>query len=134
MSKFKGYEFVPGIASATIAKHGIGFSKKAIAELGNPDYVRFLINADDKQLALVVANEGEIGAIKCMAGKNPDDNRNFRIVSKDLLHKIAHMMKCPFDEMNFKIVGEYFDDNKVMLIDLQRARKVDKGDESDESL
>jgi hypothetical protein len=34
LSKFKGYEFVPGIASVTIAKHGMGFSKKAISELG----------------------------------------------------------------------------------------------------
>jgi len=133
LSKFKEYELMPGIATVTIAKHGLGFSKKAIYELGSPDYVRLLINNSDKQLALVVASEGESGAIKCMAGRNPEDTRNFRIGSKDLLHKIAYMMNWPYEEMNFKIVGEFFDDETVMLIDLHRAKKIDKNTDSDES-
>lgn len=131
LSKFKGYEFIPGIASVTIAKHGMGFSKKAISELGNPDYVRLLINTEDKQLALVVASSNENGAVKCMVGKNPDDNRNFRIGAKDLLYKVAHMMNCPFEELNYKIVGEFFNDGSVMLIDLNRAKKVGESNDSD---
>ena len=133
LSKFKSYEFIPGVASVTIAKHGMGFSKKAISELGNPDFVRLLINAEDKQLALVVANKDESGAIRCMEGKNPDDNRNFRIGAKDLLHKIAHMMNCSFDELNYKIIGEFFDDGNVMLIDLNRARKIGDSSEVDDN-
>lgn len=129
LSKFKSYEFVPGVATVTFAKHGMGFSKKAIHELGNPDFVRLLINAEDKQLALVVAQEGEDGAIKCMKGKTPDDNRNFRIVAKDLLHKVAHMMNCQhIDDLSCKVVGEFFDDGNVMLIDLKRARKTGESD------
>ena len=131
LSKFKGYEFVPGVASVTIAKHGMGFSKKAISELGNPDYVRLLINAEDKQLALVVADSSESGAVKCMAGKKSDDNRNFRIGAKDLLHKVAYMMNCPFEEMNYKIIGEFFNDGNVMLIDLKRARKIGETNDGD---
>ena len=124
LAKFKGYDFVPGIATVTVAKHGMGFSKKAISELGNPDYVRLMINAEDKQLALIVASENEDGAIKCMAGKEPNDNRNFRISAKDLLYKISQMMNCSFDELNYKIVGEFFNDGSVMLIDLKRASKI----------
>ena len=131
LSKFKGYEFVPGIASVTIAKHGMGFSKKAISELGNPDYVRLLINSEDKQLALVVASENESGAVKCMAGKKVDDNRNFRIGAKDLLHKVAHMMNCQYEELGHKIIGEYFDDGNVMLIDLKRAKKIGENSDGD---
>jgi len=132
LSKFKNYEFVPGVATITIAKHGMGFSKKAIHELGNPDFVRLLINGDDKQLALVVASETEPGAIKCMQGKNPDDPRNFRIGAKDLLHKIAHMMDCPFEELSYKVVGEFFENGNVMLIDLNRARKTGEHSGGDE--
>ncbi|MCL2415527.1 MAG: hypothetical protein FWD01_01825 [Defluviitaleaceae bacterium] len=124
LSKFKPYNFVPGIASATIAKHGIGFSKKAISELGNPDYVKLLMNTTDKQLALIVASKGEEGAIKCMEGRSPNENRNFRIGAKDLLHQVAFMMDCAFEELNYRVIGEYFNDNQVMLIDLNRAKKI----------
>ena len=131
LSKFKAYEIVPGIASVTIAKHGIGFSKKAISELGNPDYVRLLINSEDNQLALVVADSSENGAVKCMAGKKPDDNRNFRINNKGLLYKVANMINCQFDNLNYKIIGEFFDDGRTMLIDLNRAKKNGENNDSD---
>jgi hypothetical protein len=133
LTKFKTYNFVPGVPTVTIAKHGIGFSKKAISELGNPSHVKVLINADEKQLAIVVANKNEDGAIKCMDGKNPEDNRNFRINAKDLLYQIAFMLDCPFESLNYRIVGEFFDDNNVMLVDLNRAKKVgdDKMDDEE---
>ena len=123
-SKFKPYAFVPGTASVTIAKHGIGFSKKAIIGLGNPDYVKLLINPEDKQLALTAADKNDDGAIKCMEGREPGDNKNFRIAAKDLLHQIAFMMNCEYEDLNYKVIGEYFDDNKIMLIDLNRAKRI----------
>jgi len=122
-AKFKTYNFVPGICTVTIAKHGMGFSKKAISELGNPAYVKLLVNELDKQMALAVADKDEEGAIRCMEGKEADESRNFRLNGKSLLYKIAQMMDCSFEELNFKIVGEFFDDNRVMLIDLNKARK-----------
>lgn len=131
-SNFKPYAIVSGLPTVSITKNGMTFSKTALIKMGKPDYIKLMINEDEKQLAFFAANEDEDNVIKCMVDKNKKEAVNFRINARDLLYKIASLMGCKFEELNFKVIGELFNEDKVMLLDLNRATKINESDASDD--
>jgi len=132
LDKFRPYEKVSGVASISLTKNGLGFSKTAVIKMGRPNFLELLINDDDKQLAFVATNTQGANVYRCMAGKSEKDSANFRINAKDLLYTISAMMSCSIDELNFRVVGEFFDNNRIMLVDLKKAKRINDNDVMDD--
>jgi len=123
-SKFKPYAKTKGIASVSITKNGLAFSQKAVDKLGRPEYIELLVNEDDRQLAFIASNGGAPNAFPCMVNRKNTDVANFRINKKDLILTLANMLQCSLENLSFRVTGEFFENNSVMLIDLRKAERI----------
>lgn len=132
LSKFKTYTLVSGLPTISITRNGITFSKTALIKLGKPDYIKLMMNEDERQIVFAVTEEDEEGSIKCLKNKTKNDMVTFRINNRDLLYKFASIMECRFEDLSFKAAGEFFDDDKMMLVDLKKATRIIEKDETDD--
>jgi hypothetical protein len=126
--KFKPYTLISGVSSVSITKNGVSLSKAALLKLGKPDYVRLLINEDDKQIAFAVAQSSDEDKIKCLLGKKDSETLIFRINNRDLLNKITIMLGCKYEDLSLRCTGDFFDDDKIMVIDLNNATPLSDKD------
>lgn len=49
---FTAFDFTEGVPYASFTQNGITFNKSVTLKLGEPEYARFLINVDAKQVAV----------------------------------------------------------------------------------
>lgn len=130
LSKFKVYNIVSGLSTISITKNGMTLSKNAIIKMGKPNYIQLMINSEDKKIAIIECEKSDDGSIPCVTDKaNP---KNFRINNKDLIYTIATIMNCEYDKLSLKIVGDWHEENKIMLVDLNRATEANEKEEDED--
>ena len=59
---FSAFDFSEGVPYASFTQNGITFNKSVTLKLGEPEYAKFLINADTKQVAVQACEAGEKNA------------------------------------------------------------------------
>lgn len=52
LSRFQTFTFTTGEQTMTVTKYGVRFSKATLVQLGRPEYVRVMINYEDKELII----------------------------------------------------------------------------------
>lgn len=115
---FKRYDIAIGTSSVSITDNGIAFSKAAIIRIGKPEYVVFLMNENDKKIAIQKAEKNDEGAIQFYTKKK---NVSVRWNNKDLLKTITEMMNWKLSGNIYKAEGEYVSAENAMIFDLKNA-------------
>ncbi|MCU0105105.1 hypothetical protein N7603_05485 [Acholeplasma vituli] len=119
---FKVYKVTVGVPTISITDTGVSFNKQAIVKLGYANYIRILINKDQKQVAIVAINENDDDAtIFCLKKDKPNSIRlNYRDLTKTLL-----ALKSTNSEFqSFKVEGEFLDEHNALLFDFNHVLPI----------
>lgn len=124
-SKFK-FEVIDititGAPDIVINMNGITFSAKLLETLGNPDYVRPLIDPHNKAFAIQVCKETDAKSMR-LRKNNPSGaySSSCSVVRQTL----RRMMKSAWkDTMRYRISGIPFPEEKAVVFDLSKAREL----------
>ena len=115
---FKPYSITIGLPNVSITSNGMNFSKTAVAKLGNPKRIVFLLNEVGKQIAIKVCDDTDNYSVKF--AKN-DKLSSIRFNNKDLIQTIEKMMGWDFKSQGYRITGDYFGEENALLFDLNKA-------------
>ena len=111
---------------ATLINGSVKFNTQTAMELHYPEYVQFLIQAKDKQLAIRACTEDAPNSVKF---SKPEGEQRYPIkvsfpAAVDMIRKL---MGWSLDE-NWNVPGIYFADEKALVYDLSSAfRPTPKG-------
>lgn len=117
---FKRYDITVGTISVSITDNGISFSKAAIVRMGKPEYVIFMIDEENKRIAIQKSEKDEEGAIKFYSEKNVI---SVRWNNKELLKTISQMMDWQLTGNIYRADGDYISSEVAIIFDLKKAEK-----------
>ncbi len=126
---FKKINLTTGLPYISITNNGITFSKSSVIKMGKPSYVVFLISEEEKKIAVQICDKEEESAVQFFRNTK---NMNVRINNKDFLNSLSRLMNWNLEEEGYRILGEWYDSEKAMLIDLTKATAI--GEKDNESV
>lgn len=106
----------------TVNLNGISFSAKTLEVLGKPDYVRPLLDADNKVFAVQVCREKEARAMRF--SKNTQA-AGYTSTCNTIRHALRRLMSDTWKEnMRYEMDGVFFADAKAVVFDLAGAKEL----------
>ena len=102
----------------TINQKNIMFSSMCFTQLNAPKYVRFMLDTKGKRIAVQGVNDKGSDTVMI----NPKKKyRTFGIYGCDIISEIRHIMSSWKDNERYKIQGEYFEEENVLLFKMKEA-------------
>ena len=129
MKDFKDFNFavidvtMGAVPTMTINLNGISFNGKALDVLGNPEYVKPLLDAENKAFAIQVCKEKDGHAMKftknsCGAG--------FSSTCNTIRAALRRLMGDEWrEDKRYEMEGVYFPDAKAVVFDLSAAKQME---------
>ncbi|WP_413476291.1 hypothetical protein [Latilactobacillus fuchuensis] len=124
LEKFKPVILTSGPSTMTIAKSGVSFSQASVIKLNKSEFVRILMNSDDRMILIEEASKEDEQAV-------PFFNPNRKVITarwnySDFNNSLSQMMEWDTDENTYKVHGTYLENEKAMLFDLNKAQILNK--------
>ncbi len=125
LGKFRTVELIKGNPTISVTKNGITFSQAAIQKLAKPEYVEFLIEDENKVIAVLRKEKEEEN---CFHFYMPNKKvLSVRISNKELKNQISELMDWDFsNNEGYKIEGEYDKENQALFFDLKKAKPLNR--------
>lgn len=102
--------------------NGVSFTPKTLEQLGNPDYIRPLLDAKNKAFAVQVCKEKEARAMKFKANTHAG---GYSSTCNTIRHALRRVMGEAWKStMRYEIEGVYFADAKAVVFDLSSAKEL----------
>lgn len=117
---FSAFDFSEGVPYASFTQNGITFNKSVTLKLGEPEYARFLINADAKQVAVQACEAGEKNATVFYRPK-ASGALSVRWNARDLLNTLERIMGWNFKEVSYRADGILLENERAIVFDLSKA-------------
>jgi hypothetical protein len=115
---------VQGTPDMLVNINGLTFSKKLVEDMNYPAFVRSLIDAENKALAIQVCKQTDDKAIKFSKPRG-EQSGSINIASNVLLRTTRTMLRDEWkDDNRYRITGIYFPDVKAMVFDLVSAKEM----------
>ena len=122
---FKPIELMTGSPVLSVTNNGLSFNKNVINKMGRPEYIRFMINTESKQLAIQKVEEYDNASVPFIR-KNVDNKNGIRYNNRDLENTIATLMEWDLSTKAYRIDGIYQEDDNAMIFNLTTARTFPK--------
>lgn len=111
-------------AAASITKNGTTFNKVSFEKIGKANYVTLFINREKKQFAIRPCGQSDANAMQ-FGATIKEKSPSIRWNNKEFLRLISEIMDWDLEHCKgFKVPGEYFKNEKVLLFDLSKATKI----------
>ena len=120
---FVAFDFSEGVPYVSFTQNGVTFNKSVTIKLGEPEYARLLINAEQKQIALQACTESEKGATIYYRPKS-SGILSVRWNGRDLLNTIERIMGWDFRKAMFRADGVLLQEERAILFDLTKATEL----------
>jgi hypothetical protein len=115
---------VQGTPDMYVNINGLTFSKKLVEDMNYPAFVRPLVDAENKALAIQICKQTDDKAIKFSKPRG-EQNGSINIASNVLLRTTRTMMRDEWKNDNrYKITGIYFSEVKAMVFDLTSSKEM----------
>ena len=120
---FSIFDFSEGVPYASFTQNGITFNKSVTLKLGEPEYARFLINADTKQVA-VQACEADDKNATVFYRQKASGALSVRWSTRDLLNTLERIMGWNFKDTSYRADGVLLRDERAIVFDLSKATTI----------
>ena len=120
---FTAFDFSEGVPYVSFTQNGVTFNKSVTLKLGEPEYARFLINADEKLVAVQACDADEKNATVFYRPK-ASGVLSVRWNARDLLNTIERIMGWNFKEATYRADGELLQYERAIVFDLTRATVI----------
>ena len=117
---FSAFDFSEGVPYASFTQNGITFNKSVTLKLGEPEFARFLINADAKLVAVQACEANEKNATVFYRPK-ASGALSVRWNARDLLNTIERIMGWNLKDISYRADGMLLQDEKAIIFDLSKA-------------
>ncbi len=108
----------------TINLNGISFNSKTLDALGNPDYVRPLLDATNKAFAVQVCKESDERSMKFTKSESSQIN-GFSSTCNTIRTTIRNLMGDEWkSDMRYQMSGVLFPEAKAVVFDLTQAKEL----------
>jgi len=109
----------------TINKNTVTLSWKLLEELGNPQFLRPLVDFQNKAFALRVCKESDSKIFRVRDAQ--EKNNKSRVVPYVVIRKTLRdlMRETWNDDKRYRLVGTVFPKEKVAVFDLTQAEELD---------
>ena len=121
---FKAYNFNEGSLFISVTKNGITFNKNVVVKLNYPNYVRFLINTEEKMVAIQISSKDTENAIEfCSEEKKNSKVLSVRWNGRELLNTLKGITGWDLNN-GYRIEGEYSEEDNAIIFDLKTASVI----------
>lgn len=117
---FSAFDFSEGVPYASFTQNGITFNKSVTLKLGEPEYARFLINPNTKQVAVQACEENESNATVFYRPK-ASGALSVRWNARDLLNTLERIMGWNLKDGGYRVDGVLLQEEKAIVFDLSKA-------------
>ncbi len=117
---FSAFDFSEGVPYISFTQNGITFNKSVNLKLGEPEYARFLINENTKQVAIQACNENDRNATVFYRPK-ASGALSVRWNTRDLLNTIERIMGWNLKESSYRADGILLKGEQAIIFDLSKA-------------
>ena len=129
MKDFKDFNFavidvtMGAVPTMTINLNGISFNGKALDVLGNPEYVKPLLDAENKAFAIQVCKEKDGHAMKFTKNSS---GAGFSSTCNTIRSALRRLMGDEWrEDKRYEMEGVYFPDAKAVVFDLSAAKQME---------
>lgn len=127
---FKIVNLTIGLPYVSFTNNGVTFSKSILIKMDQPEYVVLMMNEQQKKVAIQICEKDTPGAAKFAKDKKV---LNVRWNNKDFLNTVSRLMDWNLKEDGYRVLGEWYEQEKVMIFDLSEAEKINgRNNESDD--
>ena len=123
LSNFKEFDFKEGVPYISVTNNGVTFNKSVVIKMGYPDFVKLLIDSSDCQIALQKCEESDDNSVQ-FHKERKNGVQSVRWNAKDLLNTISKITEWDLSQKSYRVTGEYYPEQEVMLFDLKDAREL----------
>ena len=126
-----------GIAEVTINQNGMNFSKRLVDDMGNPPYIRTLLEPEKRIFGIQACKQTDDQALK-FSKPRTEQKGGVTIACQPLMNVIRTLMGDSWDKKHrYRIAGKFFGDAKATVFYLNTAEehplyKVTKGNHKTE--
>ena len=117
---FKAFDFSEGVPYVSVTQNGITFNKSVTLKLGEPEYAKFLINPETKQVAIQACNEGDTNATVFYRPK-ASGTLSVRWNARDLLNTLERIMGWNLKENGYRADGVLLQEERAIVFDFSKA-------------
>lgn len=117
---FSAFDFSEGVPYASFTQNGITFNKSVTLKLGEPEYARFLINAEAKQVAVQACEADDKNAALFYRPK-ASGALSVRWNARDLLNTLERIMGWNLKSTSYRADGVLLRDERAIVFDLSKA-------------
>lgn len=121
LAKFEAFDFSEGVPYVSITNNGLTFNKSVIMKMNYPSTVKLLIDAEDKQIAIQVCDEGDEKSVQFYKPK-ANGVLSVRWNARDLINTIARVTEWNLKETSYRVNGVCVPEYSLMLFDLNEAQ------------
>ena len=89
LSNFKPFNFQEGVPYLSVTENGVTFNKAVTLKMQKPEYVLFLIDRQEKMVALKACDEKTPNAVKFFNTNRNNAILSVRWNSRDLLNTLS---------------------------------------------
>lgn len=129
MKDFKDFNFsvinvtMGAVPTMTINLNGISFNGKALDVLGSPEYVKPLLDAENKAFAIQVCKEKDGHAMKFTKNSS---GAGFSSTCNTIRSALRRLMGEEWrEDKRYEMEGVYFPDAKAVVFDLSAAKQME---------
>lgn len=129
MKDFKDFNFsvidvtMGAAPTMTINLNGISFNGKTLDILGNPDYVKPLLDAENKAFAIQVCKEKDGAAMKFTKSST---GAGFSSTCNTIRAALRRLMGDTWrEDKRYEMEGVFFQDAKAVVFDLTKAKEME---------
>ena len=119
LSNFKPFNFQEGVPYLSVTENGVTFSKAVTLKMQKPEYVLFLIDRQEKMVALKACDEKTPNAVKFFNTNRNNAILSVRWNSRDLLNTLSQLMDWDLSKGGYRISGASYQEDNVILFDLK---------------
>ena len=117
---FTAFDFTEGVPYVSFTLNGITFNKSVTIKLGEPEYVRFLINPETKQVAVQVCTQNDKNSTVFYRPK-ASGAMSVRWNARDLINTIERIMDWDLKKVSYRTDGILSREDNAIIFDLSKA-------------
>lgn len=122
--KFKVIDItVNGVAELVVNRKGLNFSQKLVEEMGNPGFIRTMLDIEKKVFAIQACKSSDLNAVKFSKPKN-EQKGGVTVTSAAIMRILRTTMEDKWNENHrYKISAKVFSEAKAAIFYLDTFKE-----------
>ena len=112
--------------SIDLKKSRIRVHKESLHLIGDPKYIQFLVNINDRMMAIRAIDEAQVDLQSYRVDQNRmESDFSFEVYSKPLIKRLCIEFKCFRKGCSYRLTGRANQSEKIAVFDIDSLQKIE---------